>query len=211
MSDIFDRVVALKSHPINETIVQRLKEFDFFKENISDSNKIFLELCFCLMTANFQAEKSMSIQKELGKGFHFMSEDDLAKKLKVMGHRFWPQVAQRIVLARKHIPILSNILKEKRGLDLRQWFVDNVYGLGMKESSHFLRNIGFRDYAIIDFHIVDILVEHGLIDKPKSKGITQKKYLEIEKVLQDLGKKLGMSMSELDLRLWYLETGKVLK
>ena len=63
----------------------------------------------------------------------------------------------------------------------------NIKGVGMKESSHFLRNIGFRGVAIIDFHIVDLLVAEGLIEKPKT--ITPKIYLEIEDVLKNLAKK----------------------
>ena len=79
----------------------------------------------------------------------------------------------------------------------------------MKESSHFLRNIGFFDVAIIDFHIVDLLVKIGLIQKPKS--LTKAKYLEIEAILKELSEKVSLTLGELDLFLWYLETGKVLK
>ena len=92
---------------------------------------------------------------------------------------------------------------------MREWIVKHIKGLGYKEASHFLRNIGFDDYAIIDFHIVDILEKHKLIRKPKT--MTKKRYLEIEKVLQEIGSKSKMTMAELDLYLWYLETGKVLK
>ena len=79
----------------------------------------------------------------------------------------------------------------------------------MKEASHFLRNIGFKDYAIIDFHIVDLLVNHSLIEKPKT--ITPKKYLEIENLLRELAEKTSLSLGELDLYLWYKETRKILK
>ncbi|MBU2459068.1 MAG: N-glycosylase, partial [Nanoarchaeota archaeon] len=83
--------------------------------------------------------------------------------------------------------------------------------LGMKESSHFLRNTGFQNVAIIDFHIVDILARHGLIEKPKNKSLTPKKYLEIEAVLQKLCDSVGLSQGELDLYLWYEETGTIFK
>ena len=79
----------------------------------------------------------------------------------------------------------------------------------MKEASHFLRNVGFEDYAIIDFHIIDILEKYGLIEKPKT--MTKNKYLEIEDILKKLAKKVNLSLAELDLYLWYKETGKVLK
>jgi len=81
--------------------------------------------------------------------------------------------------------------------------------LGYKEASHFLRNIGYKNYAIVDFHIVDLLVKYSLIEKPKT--MTKRKYLEIERILQDLGSEVSLNLAELDLYLWYMETGKVLK
>ena len=82
-------------------------------------------------------------------------------------------------------------------------------GLGFKEASHFLRNIGYDDYAIVDFHIVDLLVRHNLIKKPKT--LSRVKYLEIEEILRKIAKKSGLTLAELDLYLWFLETIKVLK
>ena len=72
-----------------------------------------------------------------------------------------------------------------------------------------LRNIGYKKLAIIDFHIIDILEKYGLIEKPKT--MTKNKYLEIEDILKKLAKKVNLSLAELDLYLWYKETGKVLK
>ena len=85
----------------------------------------------------------------------------------------------------------------------------NIKGIGYKEASHFLRNIGYTEYAIIDFHIVDLLVKNNLLQKPKA--ITKTKYLEIELLLKSIGNKLNLNMAELDLYLWFLETGKILK
>jgi N-glycosylase/DNA lyase len=41
--------------------------------------------------------------------------------------------------------------------------------------------------------------------------MTKKKYLEIEEILKKIGDRLNLNMAELDLYLWYLETGKILK
>jgi len=81
----------------------------------------------------------------------------------------------------------------------------------MKEASHFLRNVGHKDYSIIDFHIVNFLVRHGLLEPLKSKSLTKKKYLEIENILEKISEKTNLSLGELDLYLWFDETGKVLK
>ena len=90
----------------------------------------------------------------------------------------------------------------------REWLAENIKGIGMKESSHFLRNIGY-DIAIIDFHILDILKRSGII----KRGIELNKnsYIEIENKLKIIAKSAKLTMAELDLYLWYMETGKVLK
>ena len=84
-----------------------------------------------------------------------------------------------------------------------------IKGVGYKEASHFLRNIGYKNYAIVDFHIVDLLAKHNLIKKLKK--MTKNKYLEIEELLKDIAERLGLNLAELDLYLWFLETGKILK
>ena len=104
---------------------------------------------------------------------------------------------------------LKEIVQFKNTNEIRDWIVKNVKGIGYKESSHFLRNIGFDNYAIIDFHIIDLLINHNLIKKPKY--LTKKKYLEIENLLREIARKTDLTLAELDLYLWYLETGKILK
>jgi N-glycosylase/DNA lyase len=130
--------------------------------------------------------------------------------LKGLGHRYPGMRARFIVEARKHKNSLKETIQSFGSEEnAREWLAKNVKGLGYKEASHFLRNIGFDNLAIIDFHIIDILAKHGMIERPKT--LTKKKYLEIEGVLKRIAKKLGMNLAELDLYLWCAETGKVLK
>ncbi|WXG44715.1 MAG: LAGLIDADG family homing endonuclease [Promethearchaeati archaeon SRVP18_Atabeyarchaeia-1] len=95
----------------------------------------------------------------------------------------------------------------QKGKDFQN-FIGGVGGVCL-HNSHFLRNVGYTDCAIIDFHILDILARWGLIDRPKT--LTKQKYFEIEDVLRRIGARSGLSLGELDLYLWYMETGKVLK
>ena len=159
------------------------------------------------MTANFNAYRSIKIQNEIKNGFKTFSESKLSKKLKELGHRFPNTRAKYIVESRKHK--LNEKIKTLNEMELRDWLVNNIKGLGMKESSHFLRNIGYNNSAIIDFHIIDLLVKHNLITRPKT--LTKKKYIEIENILKKIANKSKLKLSELDLYLWYMETGKVLK
>ena len=190
---------------IKPQVEERLAEFKAIPRT---DNQLFQELCFCILAANFQSGKMIEIQCKIGNGFLTFPEKKLQSELKLLGCRFHNRAAY-IIENRKNLAALKKALKTMKGEGLREWIVKHIKGLGYKEASHFLRNIGFDDYAIIDFHIVDILEKHKLIRKPKT--MTKKRYLEIEKVLQEIGSKSKMTMAELDLYLWYLETGKVLK
>ena len=202
------KVNKLKTGRIGKLVNKKIKEFEAFGRK--SSNEIFKELCFCLLTANYDAEKAIRIQKAIGNGFLDLSEADLAKKLKKLGYRFPNIRAKFIVQARKHKDSLKkSVFSLKSDNAMREWLVKNIKDLGYKESGHFLRNIGCTNCAIIDFHIIDILVAHKLIKRPKT--LTKKAYLNIEKVLRKMADKLDLNLAELDLYLWYLETGKVLK
>ena len=208
MNNLIKRIKKLKNSKLKGIVKSRMKEFYNFRK--ATNKEIFLELCFCLMTANFKAKESWEIQKEIGSGFWELDEEKLQQKLKELGHRFWPQRGTRIYNARwLKDSILEELGKHKNEILMRNWLVENIKGLGMKEASHFLRNIGYSNIAIIDKHILNILVNEELIKRPKT--LTPKKYIEIENILRKLAKKVNLSLGELDLYLWSEQTGKVLK
>ncbi len=208
IEDLVREIKTLQQTTIQQKISQRLREFSSFGD-ASDA-ELFQELCFCLLTANFNAERAIKIQKVINRGFLTLDEMQLAKKLKSLGYRFPNTRAHYIVLARKFYPHLRQIIFSfSDSFELREWLVKNIKGFGYKEASHFMRNIGFTDVAIIDFHIIDLLVRYSVIKKPKrlSKAI----YFEIEEKLREIGKRCEMNLAELDLYLWYLKTQKLLK
>jgi N-glycosylase/DNA lyase len=154
--------------------------------------------------------RSIRIQEDVGEGFLTLSRDRLAAKLREHGHRFPEARADYIVAARIHAGTLKESLQSLPDeTEAREWVVRTFRGIGYKEASHFLRNIGYKSLAIIDFHIIDLLVRHRLIERPKT--LTKRRYLDIESVLGGIAGKAGLSLAELDLYLWFMETGKVLK
>ncbi|MFZ2456745.1 MAG: N-glycosylase/DNA lyase [Candidatus Altiarchaeia archaeon] len=206
--NLAEKIRELKKGEIRKTVDERIKEFESFRNRPDDD--LFSELCFCITTANCAAESCIRIQQAVGTGYCSLSREKLSARFKELGYRFPNKRAEYITDARKHIGALAQKIGAGTGEEeLRDWLVKNVTGLGYKEASHFLRNVGYGNLAIIDFHILDILAANGLIDEPKT--LTKKRYLEIEQVLRDLAEETGVSLSELDLYLWYLETGKVLK
>jgi len=208
VEELIKSIEELKRSTIRRLVEKRMAEFKELGRGTS--REIFKELCFCILCANFSAERSIKIQKEIDGGFLTLPESQLAKKLREMGHRFPNSRAAYITSVRKYGRVLKNLVESfADSMTLRDWLAKNVRGIGLKEASHFLRNIGYTDLAILDFHILDLLDRYGVIEKPTI--LTRKRYLQIEKKLREIAKRAGLNMAELDLYLWYLETGKILK
>jgi N-glycosylase/DNA lyase len=86
----------------------------------------------------------------------------------------------------------------------------NLKGLGMKEVSHFLRNIGHGDdLAMLDSHIVDSLVDCGLLERYPSPYEISRHYETIEGKMRQWATRLGLSLGELDIVLWSSSTGGI--
>ena len=95
--------------------------------------------------------------------------------------------------------------------ELRDWLVQNVLGLGYKEASHFLRNIGKNNgLAILDRHILRNLHRLGLI-RSIPKSLSRKQYVEIENRFTKFANTIGITLDELDLVFWSMETGEIRK
>lgn len=203
MEEKINFIRKIKSDPNTYLRVQqRIAEFESFKDK--PNSAWFSELCFCLMTANASARGGIAAQKAVREeGFLNLSQEELAKKLVEVKYRFPFVRSKYIVEARRHSNI-KEIIQKMPSREAREWLVKNIKGLGMKEASHFLRNVGRKDLAILDKHIIRSL---GLEVKPLKKET----YEEIEKKLFEIGKITNTDMAELDLILWYGQTGEILK
>jgi len=205
--------IRIKSIPsiIKSLINKLLSEFASF--STKTNQEWFAEMCFCLLTANSKAKTALAIEKELGvRGFCECVAGDIKKCIVKHKHRFHNNKTEYIMEAREYLNIketLSDIVGNEGQEAGRQFLVKNIKGLGYKEASHFMRNVGYFDLAILDRHILRLMIEEGMINMPKS--LTKKKYLEIEAKFRILAQMMDMSAAELDLSMWYLKTGKVLK
>jgi len=195
------RKIKVVKKKVGKQVEEKLKEFE--KNYLLTPKEKFLELCFCILVANTSVEKTLEIWRKVGKGFLFLPENKLKEKLKELGYRFYNR-AKYIVADRKFIKNLEVVVKSENP---REWLVKNIKGIGWKEASHFLRNLGFKNFAILDRHVLKILTENKIINKPKSLSKTF--YFETEEKLKKMAEKLGISLAELDLYLFYLDTGKI--
>jgi N-glycosylase/DNA lyase len=201
-----EKVIEDLEQKIGENVKNGLKVFEK-NRNLSKEEK-FIELCFCILVANSSMEKTFKIWKDIGNDFLKISKEQLSKRLKELGYRFYNKRAEYIVEARNKVDLLEEILKSDNEIEIREKLVENFKGIGWKEASHFLRNLGYNNFAIIDRHVIKTLKEFGFIEKiPKS--LNKKNYLEIENKLRELANKLKMSLAELDFYLFYISSGKM--
>ena len=206
-------VSRLSDQPeLYEVVECRLSEFK--EAGRMGSRRWFEELVFCLLTAFSSAQSGLRCVAALGEKDLLAggSQGEIAQCLKDSGYRFPNKRAEYIFEARRLAPSLKEkVVAAGDSKEARAWLVENVRGLGWKEASHFLRNVGFFDVAIVDRHIMGVLRDYGLVDLDPERGVSKKRYLQVEGVLEGLAMELGMSLGELDLYLWYMKTGQILK
>ncbi len=212
MSLMFDLKDLSKLYAeVKDQINARISEF---KEIIvkKDKDRIFLELMFCLLTPQSKARVCWGCVEKLkeNKLIYFGAPEEIKEYL--VGVRFKNKKSVYLVEARgKFDEVFCTLTKEGSIFQKREWLVENICGMGYKEASHFLRNIGLgEEIAILDRHILKNLKAFGVIDSiPKSSS--KKRYLEVEKKMREFSFKINIPLSHLDLLLWYKETKVIFK
>ena len=187
-------------------IKKRLSEFNEIGRK--DHEALFIELCYCLCTPQSKAEKVDAIMHK--KNTRLLKGHDRARlAVFLRGNcRFHNNKARYIVEARGFIRELKSLPRDP--VVARDFLVKNIRGLGYKEASHFLRNIGYRNICIIDRHIVNTMHELGVFKK-REMPKNPKEYLKMEERIKDYAQKIKINVDELDLLLWSIKTGRVLK
>jgi len=213
MKDISKLLESYKKK--KDEIKKRLEEF---KEVLNQPDeRIFAELAFCICTPQSKATAAWVAITTLMKNDYLFSGSEKLIRPFLNVVRFANNKTKYIVEARNFFTKNDKLrIKEKIKsfndiLKLREWLVENVKGLGYKESSHFLRNIGLGNcLAILDVHILKNLKEYEVIEEIP-KNLTKNNYLEIENKMKNFSKLIGISLDELDLLFWSEETGIIFK
>ena len=211
----FERIKAVHRERRKE-IRSRLGEFRAVRENAGDE-RIWEEMVFCFFTGGCSARMGLNAVDAVRPLLMDGTQEQLATALRGV-HRYPNARSRYIVHSRDFLRQHCNLaLGEKLHAfrdrhERRDWLVKEkgIKGLGYKEASHFLRNIGFKGYAILDKHILRSLAELKIIPEPKPPN-TRKAYLTIEEKLKHLTRELRIDFDELDLVLWSMKTGVILK
>jgi len=209
-----EKIKNIYNHQRND-IAARLSEFDEIWKT-GDDETLFAELVFCLLTPQSKAKSCWAAVKRLEDKELLLkgNENEIARELNIV--RFRNNKARYIVEARQNLldngaSLKATLKRFSSSYRAREFLVENVKGLGYKEASHFLRNIGLgNNLAILDRHILKNIVHLGVIDElPHS--LSPKKYLEIERKMAKFAEKVGIPTAHLDILLWCKETGEIFK
>jgi len=79
-------------------------------------------------------------------------------------------------------------------------------GVGDKQASHFLASVGFKDYAILDIHVIERLVKYGVIDQ-KPRRLSRATYRGIETKMKEFSRAVGIPFHHLDTLFWEQGSG----
>ena len=189
-------------------IQTRLKQFQLLNEN-----QIYQEFLFCLLTPQSKAQKcweaveSLSALKE--NEWTIENISNILKSKTRFHHTKAKRIHQSPTTYKSIKPLLSD--SSLSVTDLRNNISKIVNGYGLKESSHFLRNIGKsnNEIAILDRHIIKNLKLNNLMKEDKISS--NKHYLQIESSYLNYSKNLNIPADELDLFFWQKENGEIFK
>ena len=213
MADIRSTHAARKKE-----IRARLNEFHDIWRNGSDE-RLWEELVFCIFTAGASARMGFTAVNAVRPLLAQGKQREMTRAIRRVG-------AHRFPVARPgYIVITRDYLHEHCGMELRRKFESfrdpierrdwlaqekRIKGLGYKESSHFLRNIGIRGHAILDKHVMSCLQDLQVVETAKPPT-TRTRYLDVEEKLKSFAQDIKIDFDELDLVLWSIKTGEVLK
>ena len=196
----------------------RLREAKF-KRFLDESSekRTFEELAFCLLTPQSKALNCWAAVGGMSSNSVLFKGDAGEISEYIACARFKNKKALYIVKAREifsrggRVMIKEKIRSFKNPSSAREWLTGNIKGMGYKEASHFLRNIGMnRGLAILDRHILKNLCELGVIDSA-SGNLSKSSYIEIEDKMKTFARTSGIPLNHLDLLLWFKETGTFFK
>jgi N-glycosylase/DNA lyase len=197
-------------------IRSRLAEFRAVRRG-HDNDRLWEEMVYCFFTGGCSARMGLKSVEAVRPLLKAGTVSQLSRALTGV-HRYPNERARYIVESRNFLKAdcdlqlaerLSGFLDQG---ERRDWLAreKGIKGLGYKEASHFLRNVGYFGHAILDKHVLNCLAELKIIDDPKPPN-TRARYLTVEGKLRELARAVKIDFDEMDLVLWSIRTGSVLK
>jgi N-glycosylase/DNA lyase len=177
-------------------------------------SEYFYELLYCLLTPQSSAAHAERAVLKLRAAAFQQREIDPEPILRRSENyiRFHKRKSTYAKQLKKQFPDIKRELSESISVfEMRNWLVKNVTGLGYKEATHFLRNIGKNEgLAILDRHILRTLKNLNVI-RSIPKSMSRNSYMKIEQRFMKFADNMDIILDELDLVFWSMGTGEIRK
>lgn len=202
---------------IRPQIEQRLAGFQNIRENGSEF-ELYKELIFCLLTPQSNAERCWLAVEKLERKNLLFCNDPIKIAECLRGYTRFHHTKAKNILKNNEVLFINNKIcirdQLNKSVDLhekREWLVQNIKGMGYKEASHYLRNIGLgEELAILDRHILKKLVEFEVIGSIPT-SISKKVYFQIEIQMKTFSHQIGIPISHIDFAFWYMQKKFIFK
>lgn len=187
---------------------------EFRRVHNEGSDVWFEEMAFCIFAANSSADMGLLavdlLRPVLKDGSLEDYKEAVRGKVRFYNVRSEFLYYNKNLLAEKGVSLKELIKSQSNFYDRRRFIKDNFKGFGFKEASHFLRNVGYKGYAIVDKHVLKVLKGLEVLDSDRPPKI-EEEYYGVESKIHWFAKSRGLSVDALDLALWSYKTGKIVK
>ncbi|MDD5650017.1 MAG: hypothetical protein PHF86_06340 [Candidatus Nanoarchaeia archaeon] len=164
---------------------------------------VFYNLCFCVLVPQTKFKTVLSVINMLKDEKFYARPIHREALLKIISTIRFKNRKVDYLLAAKYkfeefYKKLSPLLESERDTRaIRSFVVGEIKGIGLKAASHFLRNLGIEDLAIVDTHILQHLC------------VTGKKfdYFSIEDEVRARAISQGVSVAVYDALVWGQRSG----
>jgi len=199
----------VENKKLRARVLERAEEFKL--NNRAGEGVWFRELILCILTSNSSFISAYKALNYIFDDVLYLDQEQISKRLREAGYRFYNLKSKYIYKAKQWYGNLSVKIKKMANEsqeEAREYIIENIYGLGLKEASHFLRNVGYFDLAIIDRHLLRFLNQIGTSNlKLKSN----KDYYLGESILKSIASNLNIQVGLLDLFIFFKQTNTIVK
>jgi N-glycosylase/DNA lyase len=175
--------------------------FKSFKKNLNDRETVFYNMCFAICAPQAKFSKNLLVVAKLREldFYNKNIEDDVLVDI-VKNVRFHRK-AKYLKTAKTRFSEIFAVLNSNalNSFDKRDMLVKLIPGVGLKAASHFMRNLGYEDFAIIDTHILKFLGAKS----PKNR----KEYLNLEYKFVILSTVNNLTPGMADAYVWKVYSG----
>lgn len=197
---------------------------------VRNESKLLSELILCILSSQEKYEVALAIMKELRKQNVLRVPksknefNDIKQQIKYILQnpveyksneqtytrrlRFFVKKSQYIIGTIENIYLkdltIREILRKNECMQVTRVNVINYsYGLGPKQASMFLRNIGYyTEFAVLDKHVIDYMRLIGLTSATETSFSNISTYQKMEMKLKKYAESFNLSLLHLDLAIW---------